>query len=99
MKTIMWSVHSRPNLALLRRTHVPHRDLRGCQPTSIPTTAPASPLVTDLTVDGVQPRGAEPAVEFGRVEFDVLEVAGESRLADEIVHRRYRLAGSAVSVS
>ena len=28
--------------------------------------------------DGVQSRGAEPAIEFGRVEFDVLEVMRES---------------------
>jgi hypothetical protein len=59
----------------------------------------ASPHMADVAVNDVQPGSAEPATKIGRVEFDVLEVVGKGRLADEIVHGRIALPGSATSAS
>jgi hypothetical protein len=40
----------------------------------------------------MQARGAEPAIEFGGIVFDVLEVVRKRPFADEVVDRRDRLA-------
>jgi hypothetical protein len=56
-------------------------------------------LVAYAAVDGVQPGGAQPAVELGRIEFDVLEVVRKSGSPMKSYTAAIALPGAAVSVS
>ena len=44
----------------------------------------------DPTPDRMQAGRAEPAVEFGDVKFDIVEVVRERLFADEVIHRLNR---------